>query len=263
MARIPIEAQLDSVVEFSDVTMRMPRRRRRKGSGRRQRLRRIAGDSRRAEIELLTKVSFRVDPGESVAILGSTGPGRQTLLRLIAGTLRPDQGHVRRREAIVPMIEVARSFERTYSIRQNIYLVGGLLGMTPRQVERHLPEIVEKSGVSASVDRYLGSAPALVRQKLAWSIAMSVDARAYAIDRTIVVGDKPFRDECWAHVEGLRNAGATFMIATDAPKQVRQFCERGLVFSEGCLVLDAAIEEAIEAVRELRKAAKETGESTA
>ena len=263
MARIPIDAQLDAVVEFSEVTMRMPRRRRRKGSGRRQRLRRIAGDSRREEIEILAEVTFRVGPGESVAILGSTGPGRQTLLRLITGTLRPDEGHVRRREAIVPMIEVARSFERTYSIRQNIYLVGGLLGMTPAQVEQQLPVIVEKSGVSTSLDRYLGAAPALVRQKLAWSIAMSVDARAYAIDRTIVVGDKPFRDDCWAHVKKLSDEGATFIVATDAPKQVRQFCTRGLVFSEGRLVVDAGIEEAIDAVREMRKAAKEPGESTA
>lgn len=263
MARIPIDAQLAAVVEFSDVTMRMPRRRRRKGSGRRQRLRRIAGDARREEIEILTEVSFQVHPGESVAILGSTGPGRQTLLRLIAGTLRPDAGQVRRREAIVPMIEVARSFQRTYSIRQNIYLIGGLLGMTPAQMEQHLPEIVEKSGVSTSLDRYLGAAPALVRQKLAWSIAMAVDARAYAIDRTIVVGDKPFREDCWAHVERLRDQGATFMIATDAPKQVRQFCTRGLVFAEGQLVVDAGIDEAIDAVREMRKAAKETGESTA
>lgn len=263
MARIPIDPQLDAVVEFSDVSMSMPRRRRRKGSGRKQRLRRIAGDARREEIEILTEVSFRVDPGESVAILGSTGPGRQTLLRLIAGTLRPDAGTVRRRESIVPMIEVARSFERTYSIRQNIYLVGGLLGMTPAQVEGHLPGIVEKSGVATSVDRYLGAAPALVRQKLAWSIAMSVDAHAYAIDRTIVVGDTPFRDECWTHVERLRDQGATFIIATDAPKQVRRFCSRGLVFSEGRLVADTGVEDAIEALRELRKAAKETGESTA
>lgn len=257
MARIPVDAQFGAVVEFSDVTMRMPRRRRRRGSGRRQRLRRIAGEARREEIHVLADLSFRVAPGEAVAVLGLNGLGRQTLLRLVAGTLRPDSGIIRRRESIVPMIEVARSFERTYSIRQNIYLVGGLLGMTPDQVENHLPAIVEKSGVTIPVDRYLGAAPALVRQKLAWSIAMSVDAKAYAIDRTIVVGDKPFREECWAHVEGLRNQGATFIIATDAPKQVRHFCTRGLVFSDGRLAVDAEIGDAIEAAREFRKQAKE------
>lgn len=263
MARIPLDPRLDSVVEFANVSMRMPRRRRRRGSGRRQRLRRIAGEARREEIHVLTNLSFQVASGEAVAVLGLNGLGRQTLLRLVAGTLRPDSGTVRRRESIVPMIEVARSFERTYSIRQNIYLVGGLLGMTPTQVERHLPSIVEKSGVTIPVDRYLGAAPALVRQKLAWSIAMSVDARAYAIDRTIVVGDKPFREECWEHVKELREQGATFVIATDAPKQVRDFCTRGLVFSEGRLAVDAGIEQAIEAAREFRKQAKDTGDGTA
>lgn len=263
MARIPVDPNVEDVVEFSNVSMRMPRRRRRRGSGRRQRLRRIAGEARREEIDVLTDLSFQVAPGESVAVLGLNGLGRQTLLRLVAGTLRPDAGTVRRREPIVPMIEVARSFERTYSIRQNIYLVGGLLGMTPAQVERHLPAIVDQSGVTIPVDRYLGAAPALVRQKLAWSIAMSVDAHAYAIDRTIVVGDKPFREECWTHVKDLREQGTTFVIATDAPKLIRGFCTRGLVFAEGRLAVDAAIDDAIDAARELRRQAKDTGEGTA
>ena len=263
MARIPVDPSQEAVVQFSHVSIRMPRRRRRRGSGRRQRLRRIAGESRREEIEVLTDVSFRVDPGEAVAILGSNGPGRQTLLRLVAGTLRPDSGSILRREPIVPMIEVARSFERTYSIRQNIYLVGGLLGMTPAQVETHLPGIIERSGVTTSVDRYLGAAPALVRQKLAWSIAMSVDAHAYAIDRTVVVGDKPFREECWAHVRRLREAGATFVIATDSPRQLRDFCHRGLVIADGRVIVDADIEQAIEALRDLRRTVKQMGDDSA
>lgn len=261
MARIPIDPDLDAVVEFEHVSLRMPRRRRRKGSGRRQRLRRIAGEARREEIDVLTDISFRVGPGETVAILGSNGPGRQAILRLIAGTLRADAGDIRRREVIVPMIEVARSFERSYSIRQNIYLVGGLLGMTPAQVEEHLPWIIRNSEVTTSVDRYLGAAPALVRQKLAWSIAMSVTAHAYAIDRTIVVGDASFRDECWTHINRLRDEGATFIVATDSPRQIRGFCQRGLVFSDNRLVADTGIDEAIEVYREMRQAAKASGDS--
>ncbi|MGA1146694.1 MAG: hypothetical protein ACO3YU_06805, partial [Candidatus Nanopelagicales bacterium] len=76
MARIPIDPRLDAVVEFSHVFMRMPRRRRRRGSGRRQRLRRIAGEARREEVDVLLDVSFRVEPGEAVAVMGSNGPGR-------------------------------------------------------------------------------------------------------------------------------------------------------------------------------------------
>lgn len=263
MAHIPWDSNFDAAVEFANVSMRMPRRRRRRGSGRRQRLRRIAGEARREEVDVLRDVSFRVEPGESVAVLGSSGAGRQALLRLVAGTLRPDTGTVRRNRPIVPMIEVARSFARTYSIRQNIYLVGGLLGMTPAQVERRLPGIVETSGITIPLDRYLGAAPALLRQKLAWSIAMSVEADAYAIDRTIVVGDPAFRDQCWAHVEALRDRGATFVIATDSPRTLRNFCSRALVFSAGRLVSDSSMAEGIEVLRQTRQDGKETGDSSA
>jgi ABC-2 type transport system ATP-binding protein len=263
VARIPMDPRLDAVVEFSHVFMRMPRRRRRRGSGRRQRLRRIAGEARREEVDVLLDVSFRVEPGDAVAVMGSNGPGRQTLLRLVSGTLRPDAGEIRRREAIVPMIEVARSFERTYSIRQNIYLVGGLLGMTPTQVEEHLPHIVETSEITISLDRYLGAAPALVRQKLAWSIAMSVDARAYAIDRTIVVGDAAYREQCWAHVEALREKGASFIVATDAPRLLRRFCSRGLVIGDGRIVIDSPMDEAVAVARDLRQTSRRSGEEPA
>jgi len=258
-----MDPRLDAVVEFSHVFMRMPRRRRRRGSGRRQRLRRIAGEARREEVDVLLDVSFRVEPGDAVAVMGSNGPGRQTLLRLVSGTLRPDAGEIRRREAIVPMIEVARSFERTYSIRQNIYLVGGLLGMTPTQVEEHLPHIVETSEITISLDRYLGAAPALVRQKLAWSIAMSVDARAYAIDRTIVVGDAAYREQCWAHVEALREKGASFIVATDAPRLLRRFCSRGLVIGDGRIVIDSPMDEAVAMARDLRQTSRRSGEEPA
>ncbi|MGA1146833.1 MAG: hypothetical protein ACO3YU_07525 [Candidatus Nanopelagicales bacterium] len=181
----------------------------------------------------------------------------------MSGTLRPDAGEIRRREAIVPMIEVARSFERTYSIRQNIYLVGGLLGMTPTQVEEHLPHIVETSEITISLDRYLGAAPALVRQKLAWSIAMSVDARAYAIDRTIVVGDAAYREQCWAHVEALREKGASFIVATDAPRLLRRFCSRGLVIGDGRIVIDSPMDEAVAVARDLRQTSRRSGEEPA
>ncbi|MEC7590670.1 MAG: ATP-binding cassette domain-containing protein, partial [Actinomycetota bacterium] len=163
MSRVAITADLDAVVEFDSVTMRMPRRRRRKGAGRRQRLRRIAGEVRREELEVLRNVSFSVQPGESVAIIGPKGPGRQALLRLAAGTLRPDEGQVRRGRRIVPMIEVARALQRFYTVRQNIFIVGGLLGMTPEHIDEALPGIAEQAGVSKMLGRYMNAAPPTVR----------------------------------------------------------------------------------------------------
>lgn len=261
MARVIVDTTLDAVVEFSNVSMRMPRRRRRRGSGRRQRLRRIAGEVRRDEIEVLSGISFTVQPGESVAIVGPKGPGRQALLRLAAGTLRPDSGTVRRSRPIVPMIEVARAFNRMYTIRQNIYIVGGLLGMTPEDVESNLPQIAEQAGVTNMLGRYLQVAAPIVRQKLAWSIAMSVDADAYAIDQTLVVGDRPFRQQAWTHVDRLREQGATFLLSSDSPKQFRRFCDRALYIADGRLIADTSVPEALAAMRQARQAAREAEET--
>jgi ABC-2 type transport system ATP-binding protein len=261
VSRVSIDPSLNAVVEFDNVTMRMPRRRRRRGSGRRQRLRRIAGEVRRDELQVLTDVSFSVQPGESVAVIGPKGPGRQALLRLAAGTLRPDEGTVRRSRRIVPMIEVARALQRMYTVRQNIYIVGGLLGMTREQVEDALPRIAEQAGVSNMLGRYMNAAPPSVRQKLAWSIAMSVEADAYAIDQTLVVGERSFRQQCWTHVDRLRENGATFILSSDSPKQFRRFCDRALYIVDGRLEADTTVPEALAAMRAARKEAREAGDS--
>ena len=257
MSRVAITADLDAVVEFDSVTMRMPRRRRRKGAGRRQRLRRIAGEVRREELEVLRDVSFSIQPGESVAIIGPKGPGRQALLRLAAGTLRPDEGQVRRGRRIVPMIEVARALQRFYTVRQNIFIVGGLLGMTHEHIDEALPSIAEQAGVSNMLGRYMNAAPPAVRQKLAWSIAMSVDADAYAIDQTLVVGERSFRQQCWTHVDKLRENGATFLLSSDSPKQFRRFCDRALYIADGRLEADTTVPKALAAMRAARKEARD------
>ena len=257
MPRITIDPTLDAIVEFRDVSIKMPRHRRRRGGGRRQRLRRFAGEIRRDEIKALVDVSFSVQPGESVAVVGPKGLGRQALLRLAAGTLRPDSGRVSRSVPIVPMIEVARAFARAYSIRQNIYIVGGLLGMTPQQVDRRLPDIAERAGVSNMLGRYLSAAPPSARQKLAWTIAMSVGAQAFAIDQTLVVGDRAFRQKAWTHVDHLREEGATFIVSSDSPKQFRRFCDRALYIVDGILVQDTSVPAALAAMRRARNASRE------
>jgi len=221
----------------------------------------MAGEVRRDEIEVLTDISFRIEPGESVAVVGPKGPGRQALLRLAAGTLRPDSGTVRRNQPVVPMIEVARAFARMYTIRQNIYIVGGLLGMTPQQIEGKLPAIAERAGVSNMLGRYLNAAPPVMRQKLAWTIAMSVNADAYAIDQTLVVGDRPFRQEAWTQVDELRKQGATFLVSSDSPKQFRRFCDRALYIADGRLVADTSVPEALAAMRAARQAARKADEA--
>jgi ABC-type polysaccharide/polyol phosphate transport system ATPase subunit len=260
MARLSLDPRLDVIVDFDDVGVRMPRRRRRKGDGRRQRLRRMAGEVKRDEVWRVRHASFRLAEAESVAVVGGKGSGREALLRLAAGTLLPDEGVVRRRESVVPMIEVARSLNRRYTVRQNIYIVGAYLGMTPDEVGEKLSWIVSFAGVEPLLDKYLGTAPPSIRQRLAWSIAMATDARAYAIEQVLIVGELDFRQQCWTHVDKKREDGVSFLLASDSPKQFRRFCDRAILLSEGHVAAETTVPDAIARLRQARRRENTAGE---
>ena len=253
MARLSLNPKLDAIVAFDDAGVRLPRRRRRKGDGRRQRLRRIAGEVKRDEVWRLRHATFSVAEGESVAIVGGRGSGREALLRLAAGTLMPDEGRVRRRLPVIPMIDLARGFNRGYTVRQNIYVVGAYVGMTPDEVGEKLGWIVSFAGVDGMLDKYLGAAPPVIRQRLAWSIAMATDARAFAIEQVLIVGERDFRQKCWTHVDLKREDGVTFLLASDSQKQFRRFCDRAILLDAGQVVAQTTVPEAIARMRELRR----------
>ncbi len=246
-----------SIVEFDHVSIALSKTKRRKGAGRSQRLRRFAGETKRQIIPILNDVSFTLNQGDSLALVGAKPMARTSLLRLAAGTLVPDSGTVIRTEPIVPMIGIARSLGRTYTIRQNIYLIGGLLGMKPAEVQEKLPGIVEFADLSSVLDKHLGTAPPITRQKLAWSIAMSMDSRVYAVDQTLVVGEREFRQKCWTRVDELREQGATFIVSSDNSKLYRRFCDRALYFTDGTISADTTVPEALALARQARFAARD------
>lgn len=260
MARLVVEPELGSAVAFDGVRLSMPRRRRRGGGGRRQRLRRMAGDVRWIDETVLDGATFRVEPGESVAVVGLRGSARREVLRMAAATLLPDAGTVRRDRPWIPMIEIGRTFSRGSTVRQNIHVTGCLLGMSPEAVAEALPAIAEQAGVTAMLDRFLGRTAYLVRQKLAWSIAMaagpSIGTDAYAIDNILLVGDDAFREQAVEHADRLRASGATFLLVSDLPAQVRRYCDRA-VYLDGPTVVETDVESALAMLREARAAARD------
>jgi ABC-type polysaccharide/polyol phosphate transport system ATPase subunit len=92
-----------------------------------------------------------------------------------------------------------------------------------------------------------------VRQRLAWSIAMAVDARAYAIEQVLIVGERDFRQKCWTHVDLKREDGVTFLLASDSQKQFRRFCDRAILLDGGAVLAQTSVPEAIARLREIRR----------
>ncbi len=242
-----------SVVEVSNVSLSMPRTKRRQGSGRKHRLLRIAGETSRSMVPILDNVSFTINPGDSVAIVSGKPLLRTSLTRLVAGTLNPDSGSVVRSERVVAMIGIARAMGASFTLRQNAYLVGGLMGMTQEELTEKIPGIIKFADLGNYLDRYLRVAPSNARQRLAWSLAMAIDARVYAIDGTLVVGELEFRKKCWTAIDALREEGATFLISSHGGKHYRRFCDRGLYFDQGALIADTTVSQALALARKTRR----------
>ena len=261
MARPRLDPNLEAMLLFADVGINIAKGRRRQGGGRRHRLRRFVGEQSRTGSWVLRGVTAQVAAGESVAVLGLKNSGRTEFLRLAAGTLIPDEGEVRRRAPVLPMIDLGRAFDRGFTVRQNIYLLGGLLGMTPGEVEVALPAIVENAKLAPNIDKYLRGASALTRQKLAWTIAMATKAPVIVADGMLVVGDVESRKQCLDQVERLKAAGTTFLVSTDVPRKFEGFFDRAIVLHNGGIVADGAVADGLALLRELRLAspAADTG----
>jgi len=204
-------------------------------------------------VPILDNVSFTINPGDSVAIVSGKPLLRTSLTRLVAGTLNPDSGSVVRSERVVAMIGIARAMGASFTLRQNAYLVGGLMGMTQEELTEKIPGIIKFADLGNYLDRYLRVAPSNARQRLAWSLAMAIDARVYAIDGTLVVGELEFRKKCWTAIDALREEGATFLISSHGGKHYRRFCDRGLYFDQGALITDTTVSKALALARKTRQ----------
>ena len=204
-------------------------------------------------IPILDNVSFTISPGDSVAIVSGKPLLRTSLTRLVAGTLNPDSGSVVRSERVVAMIGIARAMGASFTLRQNAYLVGGLMGMTQEELTEKIPGIIKFADLGNYLDRHLRVAPSSARQRLAWSLAMAIDARVYAIDGTLVVGELEFRKKCWTAIDALREEGATFLISSHGGKHYRRFCDRGLYFDQGALIADTTVSKALALARKTRQ----------
>jgi ABC-type polysaccharide/polyol phosphate transport system ATPase subunit len=245
MARIHLAPDLPEEIRFEGVSLSVSEIQRRSGRSRAQRIRRLAGDTRRMKVELLSDVNLSVASGESVAIIpGAAAAGVQEFFRLAAGTLIPDSGAVHRRNHVIPMLARSGLLNQSITVRQNIWVIGLLLGMSPEQINERWDWIVRFSGLEKVLDTYTRQCSPLLRRRIIWVVTMATQARAYAIQRSLVVGDEAFQEVCWEHLEALRADGVTFLVeAPDA--MLHRFCDRAVVLGDGHVLAETTVAEGV------------------
>lgn len=197
------------------------------------------------EFEALSHVTLRIEPGESVGIIGRNGAGKTTLLKVIARVLRPVEGTVRTRGRIAPLLELGAGFDPELSGRENVILNGALLGQTRRAMERRLDQIVAFAELEEFIDAPLRTYSTGMVARLGFAIATDIEPEILLVDEVLSVGDVAFQQKCIGRMEGFRKRGATFVLVSHSPETVVQLCARAIWIEHGHVRADGPAVEVV------------------
>lgn len=230
------------VVEDAGIRFRRNRRSRRSFkdlfAGRKRR-------TRPGEFWALRHVSFSVQPGEAIGVVGRNGQGKSTLLKLVAEVILADEGRVGVREGVAPLIEITGGFVDDLTVRDNVYLTAGLHGMTKAEITARFNEIIDFAEIGDFVDTPYKHLSSGMKVRIAFAVISRLEEPIILVDEVLAVGDKAFREKCYRRIEELLAGGRTLFFVSHNEKDLRRFCTRGLYLDRGALVLDAPIAEVL------------------
>ena len=202
------------------------------------------------EFWALQHISFDVNWGETVGLVGHNGSGKSTLLKCIAAILQPTSGEIRVRGRVAAMLELGAGFHPELSGRENIYLNAALLGVAKRDIDLRFDDIVEFSELGPFIDNQVRYYSSGMYTRLGFAVAVNVDPDILLVDEVLAVGDENFQRKCFDKVEEFQREGRTIVFVSHSPEIVRRVCDRAYVLDHGVIVGEGTAPEAISILRE-------------
>jgi ABC-2 type transport system ATP-binding protein len=203
------------------------------------------GNKVRDKFLALDDVTFEVQQGEAIGLMGLNGSGKSTLLKLVQGVMRPDQGTVRTRGRIAGLIATGAGFHQQLSGRENIFLNAAVFGMSEAETRRKLDSIIDFADIGKQIDTEVGFYSSGMNSRLGFAIAIHVDSDIFLADEVLAVGDKPFRQKCMAKIDEVRKEGRTLFYVSHSAGSVERVCDRVIVLEKGKLGFDGGVKEGI------------------
>lgn len=202
------------------------------------------------DFHALSPLSFTVQQGETIGILGHNGSGKSTLLKCIAGILRPTTGSIAVRGRLASLLELGAGFHPELSGRENVFINASFLGISRREIGARFDEIIEFAELGQFIDEPVKHYSSGMYVRLGFAVAVNLDPDVLLVDEVLAVGDEAFAKKCLSRIKQFQSEGRTIIVVTHAADIVRQVCTRALVLDHGHLIADTRPTEAIDLFRE-------------
>lgn len=185
---------------------------------------------------VLRDISFTVDPGQSLGIIGRNGSGKSTLLKVLAGVTAPSSGHVTVHGRVASLLELGAGFHPMLTGRENVYLNAGLLGMRHASVDAVFDAIVNFSGIGAFIDQPVDTYSSGMYVRIAFAVAVHANPDVFLVDEVLAVGDEAFQRQCRTKIGELREQGKTIVFVSHDLGLVHALCDRVVLLSQGAMI---------------------------
>ena len=195
---------------------------------------------------VLKNINLNIKKGETVALIGTNGSGKSTLLKLMTKIIYPTKGSLITNGKLTSLLELGAGFHPDFTGRENIYFNASIFGLTKEEIERRVDEIIEFSELGDFIDSPVRTYSSGMYMRLAFSVAINVDADILLIDEILAVGDQHFQDKCFAKLEELKESDKTIVIVTHSLDQVRKLCTRAIWIYNGEVRLDGKPDKVVD-----------------
>ena len=201
--------------------------------------------------EALNDVSFSVQAGECVGLVGRNGSGKSTLLYIIANTLAPTSGNVAVTGRLAALLELGSGFNPEFTGRENIFFYAAMLGLKREEIAARFEEIIDFSGIRDFIDQPVKTYSSGMNVRLAFSVTTCIEPEILIVDEALAVGDEAFQRKCIARMADLRSRGTTILFVSHNARSVIELCDRAILLDRGEMLVDGKPDEVIVAYRRM------------
>jgi lipopolysaccharide transport system ATP-binding protein len=209
-----------------------------------RRLRGCSSDSATEDFWALKNISFSVAAGTVLGIIGRNGVGKSTLLKILSRITKPTSGVARLRGRVGSLLEVGTGFHPELTGRENIFLNGGILGMSRREIVRKFDAIVDFAGIEPFLDTPVKRYSSGMYVRLGFAVASHLDLEILVVDEVLAVGDLAFQKKCLGKMKDVTQSGRTVLFVSHNMAAIRSLCDRGIVLEDGCMRLIGDVDSA-------------------